>query len=122
MVLLRLAIRHSLPRLRPRIPSLRVVNRSPGSLRYRQFRHFSSQPTPASTKQQQPVSGDPKGGPQSATVPTGDVTVQEQRKKDWNIMRKMMEHMWPRDWSVRCRVVLGFGLLVGGKVNRALLP
>jgi len=44
---------------------------------------------------------------------------QEQRKKDWNIVRKMMEHMWPQDWGVRSRVVLGLGLLVGGKVNRA---
>ena len=34
-------------------------------------------------------------------------------------MRKMMEHMWPQDWGVRGRVLLGLGLLVGGKVNRA---
>jgi hypothetical protein len=32
----------------------------------------------------------------------------------------MMEHMWPRDWGFRGRVVLGLGLLVGGKVNHAL--
>jgi len=49
-----------------------------------------------------------------------DVAVQEQRKKDWSIVRKMMEHMWPKDWGVRSRVVLGLGFLVGGKVNRAL--
>lgn len=35
-------------------------------------------------------------------------------------MRKMMEHMWPRDWGVRSRVILGLGLLVGGKVNYLL--
>jgi len=50
----------------------------------------------------------------------GETTVQEQRKKDRNIVRRMMEHMWPQDWGVRSRVVLGLGLLVGGKVNRAL--
>ena len=49
-----------------------------------------------------------------------DVAVQEQRKKDWSIVRKMMEHMWPQDWGVRSRVVLGLGLLVGGKVICAL--
>jgi hypothetical protein len=46
-----------------------------------------------------------------------DVSVVEQRKKDWSIMRKMMEHIWPPDWSVRTRVLLGLGLLVGGKVS-----
>jgi len=46
--------------------------------------------------------------------------IQEQRKKDWSIIRKMMEHIWPRDWGVRSRVVLGLGLLVGGKVNCVL--
>ena len=35
-------------------------------------------------------------------------------------MRRMMEHLWPQDWGVRSRVVLGLALLVGGKVNRML--
>lgn len=120
-VLLRFAIRRSLPPLQPRIPSLRVVNRSPNSSLYHRFRHLSSQQTPAFAKPQPPASDDSKGSPKGGTAPVGDVTVQEQRKKDWSVMRKMMEHMWPEDWGVRSRVVFGFGLLVCGKVDLALL-
>jgi hypothetical protein len=120
MVLLRLAIRHPLPRFQSCIQSLRVVNRSPNSLLYRQPRHLSSQSTPAFATPQPSTLVDPKGSPKSDAVPVVEVTVKEQRKKDWSIMRKMMEHMWPQDWGVRSRVVLGLGLLVGGKVNRAL--
>lgn len=37
-------------------------------------------------------------------------------------MRKMIEHMWPRDWGVRSRVVLGLGLLVSGKLLNVQVP
>lgn len=116
-VLLRLTIRHLVPRFQPCIPSLRVVNRSPNSLLYRQLRHLS---TPAFAKSHPPTLSGPKGGPKSDASSAGKVTIQEQRKKDWSIMRRMMEHLWPQDWGVRSRVVLGLALLVGGKVNRML--
>ena len=119
-VLSRLAVRRLLPRFRPCIPSLEVVNRSPNPLLYRQSRHLSSQPTPTLVKSRTPASDDPKGSPKGGVAPVADFVVQEQRKKDWSVVRKMMEHMWPQDWGVRRRVVLGLGLLVGGKVNRVL--
>jgi hypothetical protein len=116
-VLLRLTIRRLVPRFQPCILSLRAVNRSPNSLLYRQLRHLS---TPAFAKPHPPTLSGPKGGPRSDDSSAGKVTIQEQRKKDWSIMRRMMEHLWPQDWGVRSRVVLGLGLLVGGKVNRML--
>lgn len=119
-VLLRFAIRHSLPRFQPCTTSLRVVNLSRNSLLYRYPRHLSSRSTVPSVKPQLSAPNDRKGSPKNGGAPAEGVTVQEQRKKDWNIMRKMMEHMWPRDWGVRGRVLLGLGLLVSGKVNRAL--
>ena len=118
-VLLRLPIRYSLPRVHPCIASLRAVNLSRNSLLRHHSRHLSSQPTPAFVKPQPPAPNDLKGSSKGDSTPAGDVTVREQRKGDWSIVRKMMEHMWPQDWGVRSRVVLGLGLLVGGKVNRA---
>jgi ABC transporter ATM len=43
--------------------------------------------------------------------------VKEQRRKDWIIVKRLMSHVWPKDdWGTRGRVVLGFGLLIAGKV------
>lgn len=45
------------------------------------------------------------------------LTVAEQRKKDWNIIKKLLINIWPPgDWSVKSRVVFGVALLVGAKV------
>ena len=119
VVLLRLAIRRSLPRFQSCITSPRAVNLSWNSLLRCHPRHLSSQSTPVFVKPQPPTPNGRKGSSKTDAAPVGEITVQEQRKKDWSIMRKMMEHMWPQDWGVRSRVVLGLGLLVGGKVNRA---
>ena len=51
------------------------------------------------------------------------VTRAEQRRIDWKIIRRLMHHVWPRyDWNTRGRVLLGFGLLVVGKVLPSYLP
>lgn len=119
-VLLRLAIQRSPLRFQPFTRNLKVFNRLPNSLLCCKSRHLSSKPVPASVKIQPPVPNGREGGPKADFVPVGEITVREQRKKDWSIMRKMIEHMWPRDWGVRSRVVLGLGLLIGGKVNFTL--
>ncbi len=47
-----------------------------------------------------------------------EVTVAQQRKSDWNIVKRLMENVWPKnDWKTRATVVLGFGLLISGKVR-----
>lgn len=51
------------------------------------------------------------------SVDSDIVTVKEQRRKDWIIVKRLMSHVWPKDdWGTRGRVVLGFGLLIAGKV------
>lgn len=56
----------------------------------------------------------------SKSVDSDNVTVKEQRRKDWIIVKRLMSHVWPKDdWGTRGRVVLGFGLLITGKVWRA---
>ena len=119
-VLLRPAIRQLPLRFQPCTRGLKAVNWSPVLLLYRQPRRFSSKSTPAFVKTQKPTSDGHEERPKDDSGPAKEVTVREQRRKDWSIMRKMMEHMWPRDWGVRSRVVLGLGLLVGGKVNGAV--
>lgn len=48
------------------------------------------------------------------------VTVSEQRKKDWSIVKRLLKNIWPEnDWSTRGRVILGFGLLISAKVRYA---
>ena len=45
------------------------------------------------------------------------VTPKEQRRKDWMVVRRLIGNVWPKhDWNTRCRVVLGFALLISGKV------
>lgn len=45
------------------------------------------------------------------------VTPKEQRRKDWLVVRKLIGNVWPKhDWNTRLRVVLGFALLISGKV------
>ncbi|KAG1743457.1 P-loop containing nucleoside triphosphate hydrolase protein [Suillus lakei] len=51
------------------------------------------------------------------SVDSDNVSVKEQRRKDWIIVKRLMSHVWPKnDWGTRGRVVLGFGLLIAGKV------
>lgn len=45
------------------------------------------------------------------------ISVQEQRRKDWEIIKRLFVHIWPaNDWGVKGRVLFGLGLLVTGKV------
>jgi ABC transporter ATM len=64
--------------------------------------------------------------PSSPAPPKGsdpeNPTQAEQRKQDWKIIWKLMGNVWPKnDWSTRGRVLLGLGLLVGGKARGCLL-
>jgi len=45
-------------------------------------------------------------------------TVKEQRMADWSIIKKLLQHVWPRgDGATKRRVVLALALLIGGKVS-----
>ncbi|KAI9000654.1 P-loop containing nucleoside triphosphate hydrolase protein [Trametes punicea] len=51
------------------------------------------------------------------------ITQSEQRRRDWNIVRRLVQNIWPKDdWKTRGRVLIGFGLLVGGKLLNVQVP
>jgi hypothetical protein len=55
---------------------------------------------------------------QKAELGGANLSVKEQRQKDWKIIKNLMVNIWPAgDWGVKGRVVLGLGLLVGAKVS-----
>ncbi|KAG1834641.1 P-loop containing nucleoside triphosphate hydrolase protein [Suillus subalutaceus] len=57
------------------------------------------------------------------SVDSDNVTVKDQRRKDWIIVKRLMSHVWPKDdWGTRGRVVFGFGLLIAGKVLNVQVP
>ncbi|KAH7907928.1 P-loop containing nucleoside triphosphate hydrolase protein [Hygrophoropsis aurantiaca] len=61
--------------------------------------------------------------PATNALETDSLTVKEQRRKDWTIVKRLMGNVWPKDdWSTRGRVVLGFGLLISGKVLNVQVP
>ncbi|KAG0696220.1 P-loop containing nucleoside triphosphate hydrolase protein [Suillus ampliporus] len=59
----------------------------------------------------------------SKSLDSDNVSVKQQRRKDWMIVKRLMSHVWPKDdWGTRGRVVLGFGLLIAGKVLNVQVP
>jgi hypothetical protein len=87
------------------------------SLRSRYFQNLAKKteethPTSHSTKPALHSSAKKPGSDDAAHI-----TVSEQRRRDWNIVKRLSGNLWPKgDWSTRSRVVLGVGLLVAGKV------
>lgn len=42
----------------------------------------------------------------------------EQSRRDWEIIKKLLPNVWPKnDWGTKTRVLLAVGLLIGGKVS-----
>lgn len=55
--------------------------------------------------------------PSLANEQEKSVSIQEQRRKDWEIIKRLLVHIWPaNNWGVKGRVLFGLGLLVTGKV------
>lgn len=45
----------------------------------------------------------------------------EQSRRDWEIIKKLLPNVWPKnDWGTKTRVLLAVGLLIGGKVRTPL--
>ncbi|KAI1786461.1 P-loop containing nucleoside triphosphate hydrolase protein, partial [Ganoderma leucocontextum] len=114
-------------------------HRVPYSLTFRisarGFQHLAQQPQkedPSTVQSAQPAqpSPPPSGQPKAPTPAKQDlsgdaihISQSEQRKRDWNIVKKLAENLWPKDdWKTRGRVVLGLGLLVGGKLLNVQVP
>lgn len=88
-------------------------------LHSRPFGHLAGKQEKDGEKKDAPAS--PPTSPKNTARDLGNerqLTVAEQRKKDWNIIKKLLINIWPPgDWNVKSRVVMGFALLVGGKVR-----
>jgi hypothetical protein len=78
----------------------------------------SAPPKPLANPQHERL---PPSAPQQKDGEVITVSAAQQRKMDWSIIWKMMEHVWPPNWGVRARVLLGVGLLVAGKVSTVFL-
>ncbi|KAI6155296.1 P-loop containing nucleoside triphosphate hydrolase protein [Pisolithus tinctorius] len=65
----------------------------------------------------------PPESAQSIQATTAKTSPREQRRKDWMVVQKLMENVWPKnDWSTRGRVILGFALLISAKVLNVQVP
>ncbi|OCH86471.1 P-loop containing nucleoside triphosphate hydrolase protein [Obba rivulosa] len=86
----------------------------------RLFQNLSQQPSKPQADKPPPaaVQATPKSRDDSSQVSNA-----EQRSRDWNILKRLARNIWPRnDWSTRSRVLLGFGLLVVGKLLNVQVP
>ncbi|GAA6003724.1 uncharacterized protein JCM10292_000704 [Rhodotorula paludigena] len=51
------------------------------------------------------------------------VSDKEQTRRDWDIIKKLLPNVWPKnDWGTKTRVLLAIALLVGGKLLNVQVP
>ncbi|BGP25073.1 Iron-sulfur clusters transporter atm1, mitochondrial [Rhodotorula toruloides] len=51
------------------------------------------------------------------------VSDKEQTRRDWDIIKKLLPNVWPKnDWGTKTRVLLAVGLLIGGKLLNVQVP
>ncbi|KAI0366152.1 P-loop containing nucleoside triphosphate hydrolase protein [Pilatotrama ljubarskyi] len=97
-----------------------IVSRESRRVYGRYFQHLALPPQKTGTAAPQPPKTQAKEDLGGDAV---HVSQAEQRKRDWNIVRKLTENLWPKDdWKTRGRVLFGFGLLVGGKLLNVQVP
>ncbi|KAF5374457.1 hypothetical protein D9615_009128 [Tricholomella constricta] len=87
----------------------------------RAFQHLAPKPEQTLADPKRPAQE--KGALKPTAGKEEDPTAKEQRKTDWNIVKRLMVNVWPKnDWKTRGTVLLGFALLVGGKVLNVQVP
>lgn len=107
---------HVLRRLSPRILEAttsipRLLTSTRPSLAYRAFQHLAPKPDSP------PTATTAKSTPKNTSEEEAEPTAKEQRKSDWGIITKLLVNVWPKnDWKTRGTVLLGFALLISGKV------
>ncbi|CAE6450499.1 unnamed protein product [Rhizoctonia solani] len=112
----------------PRLFSLKQSTVRPGILSsniqciQRSFRTYSPIRTPPSTSTQTPIAkSEPK--PPAAGETVVHITQAEQRRVDWEIVKRLVVNVWPKgEWTIRARVVLALSLLLAGKVLNVQVP
>ena len=92
---------------------------------WRLFRHLAAQDAKSPTQSTTTAAAAAAVNESPQPTPTSKAIIsnEEQRRRDWAIVRRLLVHIWPRDdWATRGRVVLGVGLLISGKVRLSSLP
>ncbi|GAA5924636.1 hypothetical protein JCM10213_000403 [Rhodosporidiobolus nylandii] len=117
------------PSRQPQPPESRQPQTSPASEKERERQHKLSE---AAHKATQAHSGPEGHQKEHAVVHSGgasdvgkeqNVSEKEQSRRDWDIIRKLLPNVWPKnDWGTKTRVLLALGLLVGGKLLNVQVP
>ncbi|KAI0649493.1 P-loop containing nucleoside triphosphate hydrolase protein [Trametes meyenii] len=101
-------------------PRPRFASNRDGKPWTRHYQHLAQQPQKPEVVPSQSPTPKPK---QDLGGDAVHISQSEQRKRDWNIVRKLAENLWPKgDWKTRGRVLFGLGLLVGGKLLNVQVP
>jgi ATP-binding cassette, subfamily B (MDR/TAP), member 7 len=104
-------------------PQTRLPRFEPQRLSLRLFQHLASntdKDAPKSTPETAPkvAAKSAPAEPTSTLADEGHISIAQQRKNDWQIIKRLSRELWPKDdWSTKGRVILGVGLLVAGKVK-----
>ena len=97
----------------PRLASLQLPSRS--------FQHLASNKPPEPPNKSLSPTAAPGKKPSSSSEDAAHISISQQRRNDWAIIKRLSANLWPKDdWSTKARVVTGMGLLVAGKVRARL--
>ncbi|CAE6410527.1 unnamed protein product [Rhizoctonia solani] len=83
---------------------------------------------PPTTPTQPPVPAPPANANSEPKPPAAGETVihisqAEQRRVDWQIVKRLVVNVWPKgEWTIKTRVVLALSLLLAGKVLNVQVP
>ncbi|KAL5525591.1 ATM1 [Sanghuangporus baumii] len=116
---------NALPRIRHVAFRGIIASRGPCSrhITSRNFGHLAGPEKQPASKQKTPQSGKDASKTAQDLGAEQHLTNAEQRRKDWAIIKRLLVHIWPPgDWNVRSRVLLGFALLISGKVLNVQVP
>ncbi|GAA5902594.1 hypothetical protein JCM6882_009326 [Rhodosporidiobolus microsporus] len=110
---------------------------SPTSQQERERQHELSEAASKATQAHSGPEGHQKEQPHSVSGQNGDagrrgatdvgkeekVSEKEQSRRDWDIIKKLLPNVWPKnDWGTKTRVLLALALLVGGKLLNVQVP
>lgn len=86
---------------------------------HRSFRHFAPLNIPPNTTSQPPKAKEAPAAGETVV----HISQAEQRRVDWQIVKKLVVNVWPKgEWTIKTRVVLALSLLLAGKVLNVQVP
>ncbi|CEL55394.1 Iron-sulfur clusters transporter ATM1, mitochondrial OS=Cryptococcus neoformans var, neoformans serotype D (strain JEC21 / ATCC MYA-565) GN=ATM1 PE=3 SV=1 [Rhizoctonia solani AG-1 IB] len=109
--------------IRPVLGSnLQCIQRSFRTCVPRQIPPSTPTPTPAPAPSS-PVNAKTEPKPPAAGETVVHISQAEQRRVDWEIVKRLVVNVWPKgEWTIKTRVVLALSLLLAGKVLNVQVP